>query len=135
MKVLLPKLAVLLAILISASCHASIFNGSWELVSGEYIDEKGVLVNYKDMDLHSLKTISDTHFSFISMQGDRFWSSGAGTYQVKDGSYIETTGYTSYGEKAGVAYEFKYKLEGDLWYSSRWKDGKKVEYEVWRKLH
>jgi hypothetical protein len=68
------------------------------------------------------------------MSGDKFWSSGAGSYRVSESQYIETAIHTSYGAPAGKEYTFQFRIEYGVWYSSRWDNGKRVEYEVWRKV-
>lgn len=110
------------------------FDGSWELISGEYQNNKGVIIQYEDLKIDSIKVISGTHFSFVSMSGDKFWSSGAGSYRFTEKKYIESPIYTSYGATLGKEYVFTYTIENNIWYNSRWDEGKRVEYEVWRKL-
>ena len=110
------------------------FNGSWKLISGEYLNDKGTVIQYEDLKISSIKVISGTHFSFVSMSGSKFWSSGAGSYRFTESEYIESPIHTSYGATLGKEYIFKYKVENDTWYNSRWNKGKRVEYEIWKKL-
>lgn len=119
---------------LSLSVKAEDLSGVWQLVSGEYIDQHDKLINYQDLQMQSIKILTQTHFSFTSMKGDQFWASGTGTYKVSDGKYTETLQYNSFGEKVGAEFTFEFKREGDFWYGSRWKDGKRVEYEVWQKI-
>lgn len=109
------------------------FKGSWELISGEYLDSEDKLIAYKDLKISSIKVISDTHFSFVSMSGNKFWSAGAGNYRFTQSEYIENPIHTSYGATLGKEYVFSYKIENGFWYNSRWSKGKRVEYEVWKK--
>ena len=127
---------IILIVLLSFSVNAkeNIFSGTWELVSGEYIDYEGNLVSYDKLNLHSLKVITNTHFSFVTMSGDKFWSSGAGTFKYTKSEYIESPLYTSFNSPKGKKYVFKYKFDGDKWLSSRWENDKRVEYEVWQKV-
>lgn len=115
------------------SASANELKGTWVLVSGEYVDAQGELVSYVNSDMQSLKVLSEHHFSFTSMKGDQFWASATGTYQFSDGQYVESLLLNSFGEKPGVLFAFQSKVEGDNWYNSRWKDGLRVEYEVWRR--
>ncbi|WP_145924339.1 hypothetical protein [Microbulbifer aggregans] len=119
---------------LSSLALAEDLTGVWQLVSGEYVNGSGDLVDYQDHDLQSLKVISRSHFSFTSMKGTEFWASGAGTYEVADGKYTEKLQHNSFGEEAGTLYIFDTKIEGEYWYNSRWEDGKRVEYEVWKRV-
>jgi len=120
--------------LISINGYSNDFIGSWQLVSGEYVNDKNELVDYADADMNSIKILSASHFSFISKSGDKFWAAGAGNYQFDDKTYTETPIHTSYAIPKGSKYSFQYEMIGDQWHNSRWKEGKRVEYEVWRKL-
>ena len=125
---------ITLAFTFSVNAAENEFNGSWELISGEYLNDEGTLIHYKDLKIKSIKVISATHFSFVSMSGDKFWSSGAGSYRFTESEYIESPIHTSYGVTLGKEYTFTYKVENDIWYNSRWNKGKRVEYEIWKKL-
>lgn len=109
------------------------FTGTWELISGEYLNNKGELVQYKSLEMKSIKVISATHFSFVSMSGSKFWSSGVGRYRFTASEYIESPIHTSYGVTLGKEYVFTYKIDKNFWYNSRWEHGKRVEHEVWKK--
>jgi hypothetical protein len=127
---------IILIFLLSFSVNAkeNLFSGTWKLISGEYIDHEGNLVSYEKLNLRSLKVISETHFSFVTMSGDKFWSSGSGTFNYTNSEYIESPLYTSYNSPKGKQYVFKYKIDGETWFSSRWKNEKRVEYEVWQRV-
>jgi len=107
------------------------FEGTWQLVSGSYVNYEGKLINYKDLNLNSLKVISKDHFSFVTKSGDKFWSAGAGSYTFDDVQYTETPIHTSYSVQTGTSYVFQYKLEGDTWSTVRFENGKQVEQEKW----
>ncbi|GAA0813303.1 hypothetical protein GCM10009111_08470 [Colwellia asteriadis] len=128
--------SIILVALLSFSANAdeNLFSGTWTLVSGEYINYEGKLVSYESLNLRSIKVITNTHFSFVTMSGDKFWSSGTGTFEVTDSEYIESPLYTSFNSPEGKKYVFKYKKEGDKWFSSRWENDKRVEYEVWQRI-
>jgi hypothetical protein len=121
-------------LLLAGCCKTNSLEGTWELLEGEYVDKQGNMITYKEVGMKSLKMISGTHFSFTSMKGDEFWAGGTGTYQLQDGVYTESLTYNSFGEKPGTQFSFEYKLEGGHWTNSRWQDGKRVEFEIWRKL-
>ncbi|MCQ3829259.1 hypothetical protein HXX02_07360 [Microbulbifer elongatus] len=120
--------------LISSFASADNLTGAWELVSGSYVDNKGTLLDYQELDFKALKIISDRHFSFTSMKGGKFWASGTGTYEVADGKYTETLHFNSFGEQSGAKFVFTTRVEDEYWYNERWKDGERVEYEVWRRV-
>ena len=103
----------------SVNANENQFSGTWRLISGEYIDHKGNLKSYGELKLRSLKVITRTHFSFVTMSGDKFWSSGAGTFTYSNSEYIESPLYTSFNSPVGKKYVFKYIIDGDKWFSSR----------------
>lgn len=118
----------------SLSANEGNFEGAWQLISGEYVNHKGELVNYKDLQLSSIKIITNGHFSFVTMSGDKFWSSGTGKFEATESEYIETPIHTSYHIEKGTQYVFKYQLESDTLTSKRIENGKQVELEVWKKI-
>jgi hypothetical protein len=118
----------------SANANDNLLAGTWKLISGEYIDNKGNLQNYKELNLSSLKVITETHFSFVTMSGDKFWSSGAGTFKYTKNEYIESPIYTSFNSPKGKKYIFKYKIDDDKLFSSRWENDKRVEFETWQRV-
>ena len=129
------RLVVVLLLFLCASSLANHFDGAWQLVKGEYVNGEGKLVDYADAKMNAIKTLSQGHYTFISMSGDKFWAAGAGSYNFTDDKYTETPIHTSYQSTAGGQYQFSYEIKGDYWHNSRFKDGKRVEYEVWQKLN
>lgn len=130
----LPAFLAFILVFSTGISHANTLNGTWELISGEYVNEEGKLLSYKDLDMAAMKVLSDSHFSFTSMKGGKFWASGTGSYTLEDGKYREELLYNSFGEAPGTMYAFDSEIEGNLWRNSRWKDGERVEYEVWRRV-
>ena len=127
-------LLFLLSVWVSPFAVAQDLAGAWELVSGEYIDAEGELVNYGESDLQSVKILSATHFSFTSMKGRDFWAAGTGTYQLANGQYTETLQLNSFAAEPGTTFTFDTRVEDGYWYNSRWEEDKRVEYEVWRQV-
>ncbi len=123
-----------LVISFSVTAVENKFSGTWQLISGEYLNHENKLVQYKDLELSSIKVISATHFSFVSMSGEKFWSSGVGLYHFTENQYVESPIHTSYGEASNKKYTFSYTIEAGIWTNTRWKDDIRVEYEVWQKL-
>ncbi|NTS77758.1 hypothetical protein HR060_12910 [Catenovulum sp. SM1970] len=135
----MKKTAMLLSsALLSMNVVASDLTGSWTLMSGEYIDGQGQVTNYQKKKLAATKVLSDGNFSFITVshQGEKpsFWAAGAGSYTAKNGIYTETPEKASYPLEDGGVYKFQYKVEGDTWTKERFRDGKRVELEVWKRL-
>lgn len=110
------------------------FQGTWKLVSGEYVNHEGKLISYKELDITSQKIIADGHFSFVSMSNGSFWAAGTGTITIKDNLYIESLQMASFAVENNGNYPFTFNLEGDTWKNERWKDGKRVEFEVWQRV-
>jgi len=121
------------SLLFISSGYAKNLEGVWELVSGEYINHEGNLVNYRDLNLKAIKIIKQNHFSFVTMSGDTFWGSGIGTIEYSDKQFTETPIFTSYQAPEGKEYQFDYELQGELWLTYRWEDNLRVEHEVWRR--
>ena len=111
------------------------FQGTWQLVSGEYIDKDSKTINYDSLGISSQKVISNKHFSFVSMAKGKFWAAGTGSYTYDKTNYNETPKYASYPLEDGGTYTFSYEMKGDNWHNSRYRDGKRVEYEVWQRVN
>jgi len=124
----------ILCLLFSTTSYSNPFIGSWQLISGEYVNDKNELVDYADSDMNAIKVLSVENYSFISKSGEKFWAAGAGSYQFDEKTYTETPIHTSYHIAPDSQYTFQYKIIGEHWQNSRWKAGKRVEYEIWRKI-
>jgi hypothetical protein len=134
MKQLLMCAFIFTSCMVVNVARANDISGEWELVSGEYTNAKGELIDYQELNMKSLKIVTDSHFSFISMKGNEFWASGAGTYEFKDGKYTEKLGYNSFKAVPGSVFTFTSKVQGGFWYNARWEGEKRVEYEVWQRV-
>lgn len=108
--------------------------GAWELQGGEYVAEDGQTKRYADQKLHGQKVLADGRFSFTMRSGDKFWAGGAGRYAAEGGQYTETLTHHSFTLENGGVYAFRYRVEGDVWHLERWKDGKRVEREEWKRV-
>ena len=127
---------VFTALLMTASpSYSQSLQGVWELVEGEYINHEGKLIQYKDLGLKSTKIISGKHFSFVTMSGEKFWSSGSGTFRTDAKQYIENPIYNSFSSPKGKEYVFRYQVENNIWLNSRWENGVRVEFETWRRVN
>lgn len=123
-----------LAFVLALPCFGNPFHGTWELVSGEYKNEKGETKTHIDMQFKSIKVITENHFSFVTMTGDKFWASGAGKYRYTEKDYAENPVYNSFHSPAEAEYVFQYEMKKGQWHNTRIENGEVVEYEVWRKV-
>ncbi|EGM70478.1 hypothetical protein [Shewanella sp. HN-41] len=112
--------------------------GSWQLVSGQYLDDKAQWVDYQTLNLTAIKVISEGHFSFTTMkvvEGKRqFWAAGAGTYQATATEYRERPELNSFGVSDRAEFVFSYRIEGHQWHTQRFEEGELKETEVWQRL-
>ncbi|WP_434938497.1 hypothetical protein ACRWQN_14425 [Shewanella sp. HL-SH8] len=112
--------------------------GTWQLVSGQYLDDKQQWVDYKSLHLTSIKIISKSHFSFTTMksvQGSKqFWAAGTGTYQLTDQFYIEKPVLNSFGVAEDVSFKFEYQLKQNQLHTKRVENGVLKETEIWRRI-
>ncbi len=86
------------------------------------------------MAVKSIKVLSETCFSFVTSSRDGFYAAAAGNYTAENGLYTEIPVLASQADMIGQRYEFQFRLEGDTWTNSRYKDGVLVENEVWRRV-
>lgn len=108
--------------------------GAWELVSGTYLGDDGVHIDYEAAGIKSLKVLSERKFSFVTTARGAFYSAGGGDYAAEDGRYIETPRLASHETMLGQRFEFNYQVDGDVWTNTRWQDGVQVEHEVWKRV-
>ncbi len=108
--------------------------GSWALQSAVYTKADGTVLKLSDQDLKAVKVLSKSHFSFVTVHKDGSFSSAlTGTYQLQGDSYHETPQTGSVASMLNKTYEFKAKVQGDLWHHSGMEDGMHIE-EVWKRL-
>jgi len=110
------------------------FIGAWELVSGSAVNADQSVTNYEEAGLKSIKVLSGNRFSFITSAKGTFYAAGAGEYIVENNTYAEMPALASHDVMLGQRYEFQYQLDGDTWTNSRWQDGQRVEFEVWKRV-
>ncbi len=108
--------------------------GAWELVSGSSVNEDNSVTNYEEAELKSLKVLSENRFSFITSSKGSFYAAGGGEYIVENDTYAEIPSQASHSVMLGQRYQFQYQLDGDTWMNSRWQDGVRVEFEVWKRV-
>jgi len=112
--------------------------GSWQLVSGRYLNENHEWVDYQNLNLSAIKVISARHFSFTTMKNvdgvSQFWAAGSGTYQATATEYTEQPELNSFGAAKGAEFVFSYAIKGQELHTQRVENGELKEVEVWQRL-
>ena len=108
--------------------------GAWELVSGSYLGDDGVLIDYAAAGIKSLKVLSERQFSFVTTAKGAFYAAGGGGYTAQDGKYAEMPRLASHDSMLGQRFEFDFLLDGDIWTNTRWRGDVQVEHEVWKRV-
>ena len=120
------------------SAQALALVGSWQLVSGRYLNEKHEWVDYQILNLSAIKVISARHFSFTTMKNvdgvSQFWAAGSGTYQATATEYTERPELNSFGAAKGAEFVFSYAIKGQELHTQRVENGDLKEVEVWQRL-
>jgi hypothetical protein len=108
--------------------------GAWELVSGSYVGDDNVVVDYQKAAVKSLKILTNGKYCFVTTTEGSFYAAGGGDYIAENGQYIEIPSIASHTDMIGKRFEFQYQIENDIWTNSRWQNGIRVEYEVWKRV-
>ncbi len=93
--------------------------GTWELVSGTTIQGKDTTVTDYTKNKKFLKIINATHFAFVGHDLNKgkdslaFYSSGAGTYTLKDSSYTEHLQFCNDRAWEGNDFSFTILIQND----------------------
>ena len=135
-------IATLLGVQTSTLAADNPFVGSWQLVSGKYLDGKGKWVHYGELKLTAIKVISANHFSFTTMKNigtfdkpkQEFWAAGTGSYTFTEIDYVEYPQLNSFGVAPDKPFAFTYEIKGDEWQTKRIENGELKEQELWKKL-
>lgn len=121
---------------------AAQLEGSWELVSGRYLDGNGKWVEYQTLGLQAIKVVADGHFSFTTVAPDKktkgktmaLWAAGSGHFILDGNQYTEYPTLNSFKVPVGQGFSFQFELVNDQWRTQRIEDGVLKEEEVWRRL-
>ncbi|HSC81282.1 MAG TPA: hypothetical protein VLC08_13080 [Chitinolyticbacter sp.] len=108
-------------------------DGAWELLGG-HCDDHGATLHYESLGMRSRKLLASGYFTFVSHQGDKFWSSGSGRYTLDGEQYTETPDMGTFPATAMRPYVFRARVQGDVWHNERWENGVCVEVEHWRRI-
>ena len=93
--------------------------GTWELISGTTIQGKDTTTTDYTKNKKFLKVINETHFAFVGHDLSKgkdslaFYSSGAGTYSLKDSNYTEHLQFCSDRAWEGNDFSFTIVLHDD----------------------
>ena len=93
--------------------------GSWELISGTTIQGKDTTVTDYTKNKKFLKIINSTHFAFVGHDLNKgkdtlsFYSSGAGTYTLKDSVYTEHLQFCNDRAWEGNDFTFHIVIQND----------------------
>ena len=93
--------------------------GTWKLLTGTLIEKGDTTVTDYTKNVSFIKIINESHFSFIQHDLNKgkdsasVFSSGAGTYSLKDSSYTEHLEYCSAREWEGHDFTFTIEIRND----------------------
>lgn len=94
--------------------------GTWKLISGTTIEKGDTTVTNYDTNLSFIKIINDTHFAFLNHDlvkgkdtSKAAYSSGGGTYSLKDNIYTEHLEYCSDRQWEGNNFAFTITIKND----------------------
>jgi hypothetical protein len=112
------------------SCNSSVQNneskpatipieGTWKLLTGTLIEKADTVVTDYTKGKEFIKIINDAHFAFLSHDlnkgkgSDAAFSSGGGSYSLKDSLYTEHLQYCSAREWEGNDFQFTVTINND----------------------
>lgn len=93
--------------------------GTWRLISGTTIERDDTVVTSYLNGKSFIKIINKTHFAFVGHDLNKgrdsasFFSSGGGTYELKDSAYTEHLEYCNAREWEGNDFHFTIKISAD----------------------
>jgi hypothetical protein len=93
--------------------------GTWQLISGTTIQGKDTTVTDYTKNKYCLKIINSTHFAFVGHDLNKgkdtlaFYSSGAGTYTLKDSVYTERLQFCNERAWEGNDFTFHVVVQND----------------------
>lgn len=94
-------------------------NGAWQLISGTLIEKGDTVITDYRKKLSFIKIINDTHFAFLQHDlnkgkgADSSFSSGGGSYTLKDSLYTEHLEYCSARNWEGNDFTFTVTIQND----------------------
>ena len=98
---------------------ASLLNGTWKLISGTLVEKNDTTVTDYTQNKAFIKVLNNTHFAFMGHDLNKgkdslaYYSSGGGTYTLKDSIYTEHLEYCSDRAWEGNSFTFTIKMVND----------------------
>jgi len=119
MKNIYLLLTVILFLLVCSSCcKKNQVEGTWELVSAQWIFADTDTAEFPNSDHdREVKMIGKTHVLFIrqdTTNNDLFFS-GGGTYTFEGNKYIETLEFADWITDIGTTLTYECQFEDDMW--------------------
>lgn len=112
--------------------------GTWKIVSFKYGGKDGIDAGDSSSKMKSVKIITPTHFSFVSMSmpDNKFLCAATGSCKFDKDTYTEQIGYTSMQGMEGKQFTYQIRFEGDKWYVNGPinKSGSFTLEEVWQRV-
>ena len=100
--------------------HLLPLKGTWQLISGTTVEKGDTSITWYTKDLSFIKIINDTHFAFLKHDLNKgkdsataSFSSGGGSYYLKDSLYTEHLEYCSAREWEGNDFTFTITISND----------------------
>jgi hypothetical protein len=94
--------------------------GTWRLLSGTIIEKNDTTITDYTRDREFLKIINETHFAFVSHDLNKgkdsataFYSSGGGSYTLKDSTYTENLQFCTAREWENNKFTFTVTITND----------------------
>ena len=119
-------IALLLVFSSLMSCRTETHNdipksmvGTWQLITGTVIENGDTLITYYTKKISFIKLINETHFAFLQhdltkgKDSTAVFSSGGGSYSLKDSLYSEHLEYCSAREWEDNNFNFTVTLKND----------------------
>lgn len=110
-------------------------SGAWRFATR--IDEEGNPGERRgEGPRQTIKILSGERFQWAAFNYEtkQFSGTGGGTYELKDGRYIETIEFFSRDDsRVGMSLEFDYQVKGDDWYHKGYGSTGKPVNEIWER--
>jgi hypothetical protein len=109
-------------------------SGNWRISARAGQD--GQMTEMKRSARKTLKICSETRFQWFAINPEtkEFFGTGGGTYELKDGKYIEKLEFFSRdNRRVGASLTFDAKIEGDKWHHSGKSSKGDPVNEIWGK--